>query len=384
VKLKVHSSVAEIARAQWDALADARATPFVSWAWLEALEHSGCAAADTGWQPCPVTLWRGDKLVAAAPAYLKQDSDGDFSRDWGWAEAAERAGIDYYPKLVVAVPFTPVTGRRVLVAPDEQRAPAVQALVAGMRQFAASAGARSLHVLFPDAAEALELEAAGMARRISFQYHWRNEGYKTPDEFLARFNSKRRNIARRERAAPAAQGITLETVRGEALAADARAWGRTAFELHRSTVDKMMWGRRWLNREFYDRVFAAMPGPLEMVVARRGGRVIAGAFNVASNSHLYGRYWGCLEEHRFLHFNVCLYHSIDDCIARGIEVFEGGAGGEHKLVRGFLPAETYSTHEFLDARLDVPLRKHIAAEAVQRAAALAHWRAQSPILKHPR
>jgi predicted N-acyltransferase len=223
-----------------------------------------------------------------------------------------------------------------------------------------------------------------MARRISYQYHWRNEGYKTPDEFLARFNSKRRNIARRERAAPAEQGITLETVRGEALAADARAWGRTAFELHRSTVDKMMWGRRWLNREFYDRVFAAMPGPLEMVVARRGGRVIAGAFNVASNSHLYGRYWGCLEEHRFLHFNVCLYHSIDDCIARGIEVFEGGAGGEHKLMRGFLPAETFSTHEFLDARLDVPLRQHIAAEAVQRAAALAHWRAQSPILKHPR
>jgi len=382
--LRIHHSLSEVAEPAWDALLDERATPFVSWAWLEALERSGCVAAETGWQPCHLTLWRGASLIAAAPAYLRHDSDGDFSRDWHWADAAARAGVAYYPKLVLGVPFTPVTGRRVLVAPGEERAARVAELVAGARQFAAVSGARSLHVLFPDADEARELEAAGLARRVGFQYHWKNEGYATPDEFLARFDSKRRNQARRERAAPARQGITIETVRGEALAADAVGWGRAAFDLHRTTVDKLMWGRRWLNLAFYERVFARMPGPLEVVVARREGRIIAGAFNVAANRHLYGRYWGCLEEHPFLHFNVCLYHSIDDCIRRGLAVFEGGAGGEHKLVRGFEPAETYSAHQFFDPRLERPLRAYIAEEATERAAALERWRARSPILKHAR
>jgi predicted N-acyltransferase len=151
--------------------------------------------------------------------------------------------------------------------------------------------------------------------------------------------------------------------------------------LHRSTVDKLMWGRRWLNRAFYERVFSALPEHVEVVAAERAGRLIAGAFNVATRTHLYGRYWGCFEEHPFLHFNVCLYHSIDECIRRGVEVFEGGAGGEHKLQRGFEPAETYSAHRFLDPRLDQPLRRYIEAEAGERAEALARWRAESPILK---
>jgi predicted N-acyltransferase len=383
VQLRVHSALDEVPETAWDALLDAGATPFVRWAWLEALERSGCASAESGWRPCHFTLWRAGTLVAAAPAYLKDDSDGDFSRDWHWADAAARAGVPYYPKLVLGVPFTPVTGRRVLVAPGEARADRIAQLLDGVRQFAASSGARSLHVLFPDAVEARELEAAGLARRVAFQYHWNNDGYQSPEQFLARFDSKRRNQARRERAAPATQGITIETVRGEALARQALELGRTAFELHRSTVDKLMWGRRWLNLGFYERVFERMPGPLEVVLARKDGRVIAGAFNLASNHHLYGRYWGCLEEHKFLHFNVCLYHSIDECIERGIQVFEGGAGGEHKLVRGFEPAETYSMHQFFDERLERPLRGYIADEAVERAAALARWRAKSPVLKHP-
>jgi predicted N-acyltransferase len=237
-----------------------------------------------------------------------------------------------------------------------------------------------VHVLFPLADEADELEGAGMARRVSFQYHWRNAGYPTPEAFLARFDSKRRNQARRERAAPAQQGITLETVRGATLAAEAQEWARTAHALHRSTVDKLMWGRRWLNLAFYQRIFERMPGPLEVVVARRDGRVIAGAFNVASSTHLYGRYWGCFEEHRFLHFNVCLYHSIDDCIARGLQVFEGGAGGEHKIARGFEPCETFSAHHFLDERLEQPLRGHLQREAAERSATLDRWRRETPVL----
>jgi predicted N-acyltransferase len=381
VELKVHSQITDIAPAAWDALLDPLATPFVRWAWLEALEASGCATPESGWQPCHLGLWRAGRLIAAAPAYLKGDSDGDFSRDWGWAEGAQRAGIAYYPKLLLTVPFTPVTGRRVLVAPGEDRAACVQAIVAGARAFAEEIGATSVHVLFPLASEAAELETAGMARRIAFQYHWRNQGYTDPEAFLSCFSSKKRNQARRERAAPEQQGITIRTVRGAELAADTLKWGRKAHELHRSTVDKLMWGRRWLNRAFYERVFAGMPSDLEVVVAERQGKVVAGAFNVATPTHLFGRYWGCFEEHPFLHFNVCLYHSIDECIRRGVKQFEGGAGGEHKIARGFEPSETYSTHSFLDPRLEKPLRQYIEREAEERAVALERWRTASPIIK---
>jgi uncharacterized protein len=378
VRITVHDRIAALDEVAWDALLDDQATPFVRWAWLEALEHSGCVGGESGWTPRHLALWDGDRLVAAAPAYLKEDSEGDFSRDWGWADAAQRAGIPYFPKLVLTVPFTPVTGRRILVAPGVDRLSAVAALIAGARELCRAEGAASFHVLFPDAGEAGELAEVGIARRVAFQYHWKNDSYSSPNEFLARFDSKRRNQAKRERAQPSKDGITIRTIRNPPL-----EWAQPVFELHRHTVDKMMWGRRWLNREFYQRVFARMPGPLEVVAAEIDGRLVAGAFNVATKTHLYGRYWGCFEEHRFLHFNVCLYHSIDECITRGVRVFEGGAGGEHKLMRGFEPAETYSAHQFLDERLEKPLRDYIEREARERDAQLARWRAQSPILRHP-
>jgi predicted N-acyltransferase len=280
--------------------------------------------------------------------------------------------------------ITPCTGPRLLVHPGADRAACLRALIEGARAVAADEGASSLHVLFPTAAEADELAALGLARRVSFQYHWRNEGYRAPEEFLARFDSKRRNAAKRERAAPAAQGIAITTVRGAELVAERARWARDAFQLHRSTVDKLMWGRRWLNEPFYQRVFERMSEQVEVVAARRDGELVAGAFNVSSATRLYGRYWGCFEEHKFLHFNVCLYHSIDDCIARGLSAFEGGAGGEHKLTRGFEPAETYSSHLFLERRLARPLADYIAREALDRAAQLERWRANSPILRHPR
>jgi predicted N-acyltransferase len=379
VKLKILQRIADVGEAEWDALFDRRASPFTRHAWLEALERSGCVGDDTDWDPRHLTLWEDDQLIAAAPAYLKHGSDGDFSRDWGWADAAARAGIRYYPKLVIAIPFTPVTGGRILTVAGRDRAPLVRALVEGAAETARALRATSVHVLFPSAEEALELEAAGLSRRIAFQYHWRNEAYADPDAFLARLDSKRRHQAKRERAAPAQQGIEIRTIRGEALKRERQAWGESAFQLHRSTVDKLMWGRRWLNQAFYARIFDRMPEALEVVAAHKDGRLIAGAFNVATPSHLYGRYWGCFEEHRFLHFNVCLYHSIDECIHSGLKVFEGGAGGEHKISRGFMPAETYSNHVFFDARLHGPLAGYIAKEAVERAAALERFHAASPI-----
>jgi uncharacterized protein len=370
--------------AAWDALLahePATASPFVRHAFLGALEGSGCATARTGWSPRHLTLWRGERLVAAAPAYVRHGSDGDFSRDWEWAAAAERAGLGYYPKLLVAVPFTPVTGRRLLVAAGESREMAAAALIAGARALAEAEGLRSIHVLFAQEDEAALLERAGLALRVDFQYHWRNAGYRTFDDFLARFSSKRRNALKRERAAPARQGLALRTVSGDELAADAPTWAREMFDLHRRSVDRMAWGMRWVNRGFYERVLAGMPDALEIVEARREGRLVAAAFNGVSSARMYGRYWGCREDHPFLHFNVCLYHSVEACIRRGLEAFEGGAGGDHKLVRGFEPALTHSAHLFLEKRLDVPLRRHLALEAAERRAALARWRADAPVLK---
>jgi predicted N-acyltransferase len=383
VEIRVYDAIDKVPEGAWDALADGKATPFLRWAWLEALETSGCATGKTGWQPCHLTLWRGNELVAAAPAYIKEDSDGDFSRDWGWADAAMRARIPYYPKLVLTVPFTPCTGRRVLVRAGEDRAELTQILVAGALEVAKQAGVQSVHALFPVEEEARQLEEVGLARRVSYQYHWRNDGYRSFDDFLARFGSKKRNQAKRERASVAQHGLGLRTLREAELRDEPKKWADAAYELHRSTVDKLMWGRRWINRAFYRRVVERMPESLELVVAERhsDGKLVAGAFNVASKTHLYGRYWGCFEEYRFLHFNVCMYHSIEECIRRGVQVFEGGAGGEHKIPRGFAPAETFSSHLFLDERLDRPIRDYIAREADERMRALEEWQKNSPIFK---
>jgi uncharacterized protein len=382
--VRILPSISDVPAAAWDALSSHeadRATPFVRHAFLEALEASGSASRRTGWRPRHLTLWRGSRLVAAAPAYAKADSDGDFSRDWEWAAAAQQGGVPYYPKLVLTVPFTPATGRRLLVSPGEDRPQAMRSLASAARALAEEEGMRSVQVLFAPADEVAELERDGFAARVDFQYHWVNPGYRAPEEFLARFSSKKRNAIKRERAAPARQGIAIRSVRAGELASDARGWARSMFELHRASVDRMAWGMRWVNRGFYERALASMPDALEIVEARRGGALVAAAFNVASASRLYGRYWGAREEHPFLHFNVCFYHSIDECIRRGLSAFEGGAGGEHKLARGFEPALTRSAHLFLDARLGAPLRRHIAVEARARQDALARWQEAAPVLK---
>jgi hypothetical protein len=381
--LSVHGSIAEIPAPEWDALHAHEAevaSPFVRHAFLAAAEESGCAAARTGWRPRHLVARRGRALVAAAPAFVRTDSDGDFSRDFDLAAAAERAGIGYYPKLALCVPFTPVTGRRVLVAPGEDRGALAAALLERARRLAADEGLGAVQVLFPAPDEAPALEAAGLALRVDFQYHWRNEGYRAPEDFLARFPSKRRNALRRERASPARQGIAIRTVRGDELARDPAGWARDCFALHRASTDRMVWGMRFVNRRFYERVLAGMPDAVEVVEARREGRLVAMAFNLASRARLYGRYWGAVEDHPFLHFNVALYHSIDECIRRGVEVFEGGAGGEHKLARGFEPAETLTAHLLADRRLDAAVRRHLGAERGAREEAVRRWREDHPRL----
>jgi predicted N-acyltransferase len=381
MRLQVLDSIASVTREAWDALLDEAATPFVRWDFLEALEATKCAAPRSGWVPRHLVAYRDGQLVAAAPAYVRTGSDGDFARDWGWASAASRAGLAYYPKLAITVPFTPCSGRRILVARGEDRERSVAAIAGLARDLCRREHLGSLQVLFPLAEEADELERAGLALRIDHQFHWQNDGYRTFDEFLARFRSKDRNAIKREMRAPAEQGIEIRTVRGEELRARSAEVAREAHALHRSTIDKLMWGRGWLNEAFYERIFSRLHEHVEMVEARKDGRLVAGAFNVVSTDRLFGRYWGAFEEYPFLHFNVCLYHSVQDCIARGLRAFEGGAGGEHKLSRGFLPAETFSAHAFSDPRLDRAMREALSAELDERRSALARWLAESPILK---
>ncbi|HET9038213.1 MAG TPA: GNAT family N-acetyltransferase, partial [Myxococcaceae bacterium] len=301
-QLKVLHAISDVPETAWNALIDDDAVPFLEWRWLEALETSGSVAEASGWEPRHLTLWRGHRLVAAAPAYRKSDSSGEFVFDFSWATASERAGVPYYPKLVLAAPLTPATGRRFLVAPGEDRVSRTLELARGALELAREEGLSSVHVLFPTESEAMALEPLGFAVRQGVQYHFLNEGYRTPEEVLERFNSKRRNQLRRERRAPAEQGLTLRVLRGDALA---EADPRETFRLYASTVDKFAWGRRYLNPRFFARVLEHFRHRVELVQAFAGGRVVAGAFNLASDRVLYGRYWGCFEEHPFLHFNVC-------------------------------------------------------------------------------
>lgn len=371
---RVHDAIATLPRTAWDALLDDDANPFVSWTFLDALEQSGCAGPRRGWRPRHLTLWRGAELVAAAPAYLKQDHEGDFARDWVWANAIERAGVPYYPRLFITVPVTPVPGRRLLVARGEERAALTAQLLEGAKRLAVDEGASSVHVLFAHVSELAELEAAGLVPRIDVQAHWFNHGYASSADFLQRgLDSKQRRNARIERAAPLAQGIAIRTVRGEELLGDRQHWGRVAFGFYHSTIEKMRWGRPWLNEELFARIFHDMAEPLELVVAERAGQPIAGAFNVQHRDRLFGRYWGCHEEHDLLHFNVCLHHSIDDCIARGLAVFEGGAGGEHKLHRGFDMAATHSAHWFVQSEIHRQIGDFLDTERRGRADELAKW-----------
>lgn len=366
IELRAHASVREIPEAKWDGLAGPSAPPFLRWAWLDAMETCKCVGGRTGWLPHHLTLLEDGVLVAAAPGYVKSNSEGEFVFDQGWAGLAQRLGVRYYPKLLIASPFTPATGPRLLVKEGADRGRLLRALASGLVQLTERLGLSSAHVLFPTEGEAAALADAGLMHRLGIQFHWRNEGYTTFDDFLGRFSSKRRHAIRRERKELEKAGITLETLRGDALTPpiiDAM------YGFYVATVDKFSWGRRYLNRAFFEEVCARLPGGIEIVMAREGTRMIGGAMNLASATTLYGRYWGATVDRPFLHFNVCFYHSIDECIRRGLSLFEPGAGGEHKLVRGFLPSLTHSAHHVADPRMAAILAEHLERErvAVRRA-----------------
>ncbi|MBL8919247.1 MAG: N-acetyltransferase [Myxococcaceae bacterium] len=362
LKLKVLEAVSEAPKHAWNALLSPGEPPVTRWEWLDAMEQSGSAVRERGWQARHLTMWRGDALVATLPAYLKFHSMGEYVYDFGWANAAQQFGVDYYPKLLIGMPLSPVTAPKLHVAPGEDVAALREAMLAAAVQLAEDEGASSVHVLFPPEDEARALEPFGFFRRGTLQYHWRNPGYRTYDDYLSRFDSGRRNQLKRERGAASKQGLSLRTIRSAELTAD---HAKLAARFYEATASRYSWGPVQLTGDFFLRAFAAMPDAIELVVAERGRDVIAGAFNLHTPTHLYGRYWGCFEEHPFLHFHVCLYHSIDDCIRAGRTTFEPGAGGEHKISRGFEPTRVHSAHRLFHPRFGAAVRRACEREAAE-------------------
>lgn len=361
LELRTHHSVREIEPQVWDGLAGEPALPHLRWAFLDALEQTGCVRPEVGWMPAHLSLWREGQVLAVAPAYIKGNSEGEFVFDHGWAQFAyQRLGVEYYPKLVIASPFTPATGPRVLCREDVPLAHVAQALSQGIPELAARFGLSSAHVLFPSNDQAEALRASGWLPRFGIQYHWFNDGYATFEDFLSRYPSKRRNQIRRERRELQRQGIELEVLSGSDLRGEAVGH---AYRFYKSTVHKFLWGRQYLNFEFFEEVCSRLRDQVVLVLAREKGtsRYVGGAFNLVGGERLYGRYWGAEAEHRFLHFNVCYYAGIDYCIAHRLQVFEPGAGGEHKVARGFQPTLTHSVHYLRD-----PTLEHVVADFLQR------------------
>ncbi len=328
--------------------------------WLRAFVDSGCASPSTGWEDSHLTLWRGGRLAAVAVAWRKHHSMGEYIYDFAWANASEEAGIRYYPKLLVGLPLSPVTSPRILVGPGEDLQACRRFFLDAATHVARETQCASVHVLFSPAEEADALALQGYFRRASMQYQWFNRSYRDYDDYLSRFDSKRRNQLRRERAAAAKAGIAIRTLASEGLHA---SHGKLAWQLYQSTAARHAYGPMQLNRPFFMQIFQTMRDALELVVAERNGEVIAGAFNLRSSTRLFGRYWGAFVDVPLLHFNVCFYHGIDACIRSGLSVFEPGAGGEHKIARGFEPTVIHSLHRVFEPRLSRAIESACQREA---------------------
>jgi hypothetical protein len=361
VQLRALDSIDAIDAATWDALANpagARYDPFLSHAFLAALERSGSAVARTGWQPFHLALEDARGVVAVMPLYVKGHSRGEFVFDQAWADAWHRAGGRYYPKLQSCIPFTPVTGRRLLVG-NAADAPALRATLADAAiETAKRIKVSSLHVTFPDEGDWELLADRKFLRRIDQQFHWHNRGYRTFDDFLAALASKKRKNLKRERRDALANGITMEWVTGS----DLREHHWDAFFDFYMDTGGRKWGTPYLTRAFFSMVSATLADRILLVLARRGGRYIAGALNFIGSDTLYGRNWGCIEDHPFLHFETCYYQAIDFAIARGLATVEAGAQGGHKVVRGYEPTTTYSAHWIADAGLRRAIDRYLQDE----------------------
>jgi predicted N-acyltransferase len=337
--VSVLPAVSAIAAAEWDGCG-AAANPFTTHRFLAALEDSASVGEGTGWHPSHLVVRIDGRAAGVAPCYLKTHSQGEYIFDHAWAQAYERAGGSYYPKLQCAVPFTPVTGPRLIAADPQVRL----ALLRAMSQIARQSGLSGGHVTFCTEAEAQLGPAAGFLARASEQFHWLNQGYADFDGFLAQLSSRKRKAIRRERERAQAFGGTIQSLTGDQIRPE--HWD--AFWSFYQDTGGRKWGRPYLTRAFFDRLHETMRDDCLLVLAERDGRAIAGALNLMGPDALYGRYWGCVEDQPFLHFELCYHRAIDWAIAHGLSRVEAGAQGEHKLARGYLPTRTHSLHWVCD------------------------------------
>lgn len=348
--IRVLDSLSTVPAADWDRLAGRQ--PFLRHAFLHALHETGCASGEMGWVPQYLSAWRSGELVAALPLYLKTHSYGEYVFDWAWAGAYERCGLRYYPKLLSAIPFSPITGPRLIGTDAEARTELRHATLRLAEQVS------SFHVLFPETSEAKEWHDAGCLMRRGVQFHWRNEGYENFDAFLGTLSRAKRKNIRQERRRVADAGITFERKTGDRISGDdwrfyTRCYNHT-YRAHHSTP--------YLNLAFFERLGETLPENVLMVIAKRDGRPIAAALDLYTDEVLYGRYWGALESIPGLHFETCYYQALEFCIERGIALFEGGAQGEHKLARGFLPVETWSAHWLSHPQFNDAVERFLARE----------------------
>ncbi len=361
VRVEVISRIADIPVEQWNACAGS-ANPFVRHAFLNALEESRSVCERTGWSPQHLVVRGADgKVDACMPLYLKTHSNGEYVFDWGWADAYERAGGSYYPKLQCAVPFTPATGPRLLVR-DGAPANSADILIAAAVQLAENNGISSVHVTFPTKTEWEKLGASGFLMREGKQYHWENRGYATFDDFLGELSSRKRKQIRKERREVTDAGVILRRISGTDIT---EAHWDAFYRYYRSTIDQRHYGRVYLNREFFSRLGAAMSDMALLVFAEYEGQYIGGAINLIGEDTLFGRNWGCTREVKFLHFEACYYQAIEFAIERKLGWVEAGAQGEHKIQRGYLPRETYSAHWIADERFRAAVSRFLDQERRQ-------------------
>jgi predicted N-acyltransferase len=363
IEVSLLSSLSQISEAEWDACACSDATPgrpadpFTTYRFLKALEDSGSVGPGTGWQPRYLTVHHGGQIVAVAPLYAKGHSQGEYIFDHNWAHAFESAGGRYYPKLQIAVPFTPATGRRLLVHPGFEEI-GQAALIQGAVQVAAENELSSLHITFCTEDEADAAREMGLMVRSSQQFHWQNKGYDGFDGFLAELSSRKRKNIRKERKQANAFGGRIHELTGQ----DIKPEHWDAFWEFYQDTGARKWGMPYLTRDFFDRVHETMRDDVLLILAERDGRWVAGALNFIGRDVLYGRYWGCSEHHPCLHFELCYYRAIEFAINAGMKRVEAGAQGEHKLARGYLPTQTYSIHWIAERGFAEAVSRYIEEE----------------------
>jgi predicted N-acyltransferase len=374
----VHKSIDDVDARQWNALSGTD-SPFLRHEFLAALEHTGCVGPRTGWSPSYVTLTDSEGLAAAAPVFAKSHSYGEFVFDFGWAQAYSRVGLEYYPKLSIAVPFTPATGPRFLVRPDLDRAKTAAKLLTAIEGFTSDNGLSSAHALFVDERDRQTCEKAGWLLRRDCQFHWTNRGYGSFEDYLGTFTADKRKKSHRERRRVAEAGITFDTRFGSDL--DARLMDRI-YAFHRDTF--LRHGHDpYLSREFFAEICRTMGDALMVKVAQHGGRPVACAIFFRSPDTLYGRYWGAAVDQHSLHFEACYHQGIEFCIEHGLAKFEPGTQGEHKVARGFEPALTWSAHFISDRRFRAAIDDFLTREGPAVDAYAAEVREHAPFRHEP-